>query len=349
MARAWVGPEIASRVLGVLLLACALAALTVGRAQAGDAVAAQRAFDEGRALMAANEYAKACSKFEESQRLDSQLGTLLHLANCHEKLGRVASAWRGFSNAIKLAAARNAAGKNEPREATARRRAEDLEWRISWITLDVAPQHAPGLRIELDGQPLDPSQWGQRQAVDPGSHSVTARAPGQQTWNHAYTIEREGTRLRILIPSLRAAAEPPAPPAEAEVERVVVPPGAARSDGELQRIAGYALGGAAIVGAGVAIAFFVAANNASSEQDKYWDRCREPARCSLPDIQQNNRLNDRVHDNATALYIAGGLSAAALITGLTLLLTAPTRERLPDVAMTVLPGQAYLSWRGTPF
>lgn len=321
----------------------------LSRVQAGDAAGAQRAFDEAQSLMAANEYAKACSKFEESQRLDAQLGTLLHLANCHERLGKLASAWREFSAAVKLAAARNAAGENEPREATARRRAEDLEWRMSSITLDVTQRHAADLRIELDGQPLHPSQWGQRQPVDPGEHQITARAPGQQTWTHGYSVEREGTRLRILIPGLRAAAEPPAPPVEAKVEQVIVP-GAYPSSGNTQRVAGYVVSGASIAGAGVTLAFFIAASNASSEQDAYWERCKSsPASCSAQDVAKNNRLNDRVHSNATAMYVVGGVSAAAAIAGLTLLLTAPTGEHPTDIALSILPGQAYFSLRGSTF
>src|SRR5687768_12013927 len=63
----------------------------------GNLGAAEVAFDEAIALSEAGKYEEACSKFEESDRLDHAMNTLFNLADCYEKIGRIASAWEAFS------------------------------------------------------------------------------------------------------------------------------------------------------------------------------------------------------------------------------------------------------------
>jgi hypothetical protein len=50
-------------------------------------------------------------KFEESNRVDPKLGTLMNLALCHEKEGLGASAWAGYARAASLAARAGQSGR----------------------------------------------------------------------------------------------------------------------------------------------------------------------------------------------------------------------------------------------
>src|SRR5512143_4337650 len=60
---------------------------------------ADRLFAEGKALLGSN-LLQACEKFDESLRENpAAIGTLLNVALCDEKLGRVASAVAKFSEA----------------------------------------------------------------------------------------------------------------------------------------------------------------------------------------------------------------------------------------------------------
>src|SRR5262245_29277651 len=102
------------------LMACASLALVlhapVALAEdAGGRATAIRLFEDGEKAMSEGNYGAACPKFAESQRLDPQLGTLLHLADCFEKWGKTASAWASFKEAADLAAMRNESGEREPR------------------------------------------------------------------------------------------------------------------------------------------------------------------------------------------------------------------------------------------
>jgi tetratricopeptide (TPR) repeat protein len=92
-------------------------------------------FQEGRRLLEAGEVATACPKFEESQRLDPGLGTLLNLANCYERTERLASALAAFRSAEE--GARAAGDRTREREASDRARA--LESRVSRVTIKLAP------------------------------------------------------------------------------------------------------------------------------------------------------------------------------------------------------------------
>src|SRR5580765_1857550 len=68
-----------------------------------DRTLAAALFREGKALMDKGDFAPACAKLEESQRLDPGGGTILNLALCHEKEGRFARSWSEFTEAVTVA------------------------------------------------------------------------------------------------------------------------------------------------------------------------------------------------------------------------------------------------------
>src|SRR6185436_13656654 len=68
-------------------------------------------FRQGRTLLSAGKVAEACSAFEESQKLEPAVTTLLNLAGCREKLGQFATAWGLFLEAARQTRSGNAANQ----------------------------------------------------------------------------------------------------------------------------------------------------------------------------------------------------------------------------------------------
>jgi hypothetical protein len=180
-----------------------------------DAVAAQTLFQEARALMRQRNYSDACPKLEESLRLEagvgeSGIGKQFDLADCNEQIGKLATAWAGF-----LAVASQSKQANQAeREKSARKRARALESRLPKLVIAV-PSAEQGLEVRRDGIALDAAGWGAVVHVDPGTHRVTATAPGKQPWL-TMVQAKEGATTRVHVPR-DLPATPVAAPAVPEV------------------------------------------------------------------------------------------------------------------------------------
>jgi hypothetical protein len=169
-----------------------------------DQAAAQALFDEGRQFMAAEDYAHACPKFAESERLDPGGGTLLNLALCHEAEGKTASAWTEFNESLSRAIRD---GRPE-REARARERIAALAPKLSRLTVGVAAGAPADLQITLDGSPWSPAMRGVAVPVDPGPHVITARASSRRPWSTTITVRRDADAVTVLVPVLESTEGP---------------------------------------------------------------------------------------------------------------------------------------------
>src|SRR3954451_18080512 len=151
-----------------------LAAPRAAHAQDSAAVA-EVLFNDARALADKGDFAAACPKFEESQRVDPGMGTLYRLGDCYEHIGRTASAWAAFRD---VASQAQTTGQTA-READARQRAALMEKVLSRMTIEV-PSAPPGVVVERDGVRVGDAQWGLAMPVDPGPHTIIVRAPGKK-------------------------------------------------------------------------------------------------------------------------------------------------------------------------
>jgi hypothetical protein len=292
-------------------------------ARAQDSATAQALFEQGKSLMAAGNYADACPKLEESQRLDPGGGTLLAMGLCYEGWGKTATAWADFN--LALSQARKDA--RPERERAAEDHIHALEPKLSKLTI-TAPQPPPGLQVTRDGTALGDAEWGTALPVDPGQHVIEATAPGKKTWNTKIDVEGPGSTTEVTIPALEDAPAPPPAPAAGGSESTSTAPAtppqpesAPASDGSTQRIVGLVLGGAGVVGIGLG-SFF------GAQSFSHWSDAKNAcpnAACPSASAATtgNSAANDAktAADVSTVAFIAGG---AALAAGAIIFFTAPS-------------------------
>jgi hypothetical protein len=181
------------RLLPGLLAAAALAGSARSAAAQNAKAAADAAFEKGKRLMASGDAPGACAAFEESERLDPQLGTQYNLALCDEQVGRLTSAWVNFSEV----AAKDARG---PRKDDAGRHAKALQPRLARLTI-VVHEPAPGETVKVGALDLSVLA-GTASPIDEGSYDVVAEAPGRVRWVGKLSVRGEGTTVTIEVPPL---------------------------------------------------------------------------------------------------------------------------------------------------
>jgi serine/threonine-protein kinase len=165
--------------------------------------------------------------------------------------------------------------------------------------------------------------------VDPGQHTVRVEADGHQPWSQTVAVE-PATRHDIHVPRLQPTAAELTVASTPPVEESVIAVPAAPQPTNYQRVAGYIVGGAGVVGLGVATYFGLRSLHFLSERDKL---CPDGT-CALPAPQADaTELADaRARDFSVAFNWTAALSAVAVGAGVALVLTAP-RERRVELSM----------------
>jgi len=306
--------------LAILLSMCAPSQSSAESAATNKALA-EALFDEGKKLMAENDFAHACPKFERSQELDEGIGTLLFLADCYEKNGQIASAWATFREAGSRARAR---GETD-RERTALRRTSVLEPLLAKLTLEVdASSDLQGLTVTRNAQRVPHELWGISSPVDPGVQNLDATAPGKRPWHGSVTLADGETRI-VKIPRLLDAPvqSPPARVAGVDVAPNSTlssePPPAPLSADNTSHTAAYALGAIGVAGFAVGTGFGLSAMSRNSVADAH---CERPGGlCDATGVAAGHDVNQR----ATISNIAFGVGAAASIGAVILYFAAPGR------------------------
>ena len=274
-----------------------------GAADARDPVAAEALFAAGKTLMDRGDYRQACPKLEESYRLDPATGALYALALCHERQGRLATAWAQFLDA----AARSNAEKNTARENAARQHAEALEPRLSFliVRVDTAAASVPGLTITLNGVALRPAGWGTPVPIDPGNHRLNAVAPGHEKWERTVTIAKDRQREVVEVPELRAGAAVVGPATKPEEPR-------AWTDLTPVQFAGVAVAGAGVGCLGIAAYASVRALDKNSDSNEP-GKCDENDVCTAEGERDRNAAREAANFATLGAITGGALLGAGLV------------------------------------
>ena len=323
-----------TRAARIIAGAWACAALFAAASARADPAAAEALFEEGVQLSERGQLIAACQKFEASESLDVAVGTLLRLADCYERTGRLASAWSRFREAASLAQTQ----AMPDRERIASVRADALAPRMARLTLRVSGKSPVGMVVELDRLSVPKASWGSALPVDAGQLSIVASAPGYVPFRREVSLV-DGARVEVTLPPLeedaaasatlvptklrRIPADTAAPPASIGKTRTV-------DRGYAARVTGATLavwGGLGLATGGV-LTILAARRNDNSR-----DYCAENQRfCSARGVQLRQEAQ-RLADAATvSVAVGGGLLAAGLV-----VYWAAPRGATERVALTVAP------------
>jgi hypothetical protein len=154
----------------------------------------------------------------------------MNLATCEEKVGRVASAWQHWKEAM------DALPPDDDRVPLARNRIDALERKLPRLAISLASGREQGARVFRDDIELGAAIEGVPLPIDAGSHIVTVSMPGHRVERITVRVG-EGEQKRLEV---HPGAEDPAPPVESG------------GSPTWPRTLGWVLAGAGVAGLGTA-------------------------------------------------------------------------------------------------
>jgi hypothetical protein len=293
----------------LLPFACLLAAVTVAmpaiaQSSSPDVKAADALFASAKAAMERGDFATACPRFAESQRLDPATGTILNMGECEARAGRLAVALAHFQMA------RAALPAGDFRIPFADQKIAGLLKQVPRLVIK-APA-GDYLHVLRDGVEVPAASIGKPVPVDPGAHVCTLRMAGHADTVVEVPLAQGEERVVELAPgAVEPAQHPPttaAPP----------PPSAAlASDGKTQRTLGLALGAGGALALAVGTVFGLVAK---STYDSALQHCPSgPATCE----PEGTSGGERAHSQASAATVSFVAAGVLLGLGATVYFTAP--------------------------
>lgn len=268
-------------------------------AQEGDATRAEKLFDEGRDARDRGDHATACAKFGESASLVKRASTLINLAACEEKLGKLKAATEHGKEGLAMLP------PGDDRLGPAKEVLDRAAQRAPRVSVKL-PANAPaGLRVAVDGAPIDSGALAAPLTLDPGAHTFVLSAPGHADGTTRITLA-EGQRADV---ALVLGAAGPASPTKTE-------PGASGADaGSARRTLGYVAGGVGLAGL---VAAGVTGGVLLSNDGTIGDNCKDK-RCN----QKGLDAIDASKSLITVNYVAWGVGLVGVAAGAVLVLTSP--------------------------
>lgn len=291
-------------------------AASAAHAQPRDPKRAEELFQAGKKLFEEGSFDAACDKLAESQTLDPAIGTQGLLAACHEKQGKIATAWEEYRAA--QAAARKS-GDN--REAYARERGDALEREVPRLTLQSSEA---GLTAKCDARPFPLNT---ASPIDPGNHECVVSGAGKRPFTTIVAIGR-GQKLETRIPAL--AADGTMTPAISATTTPgsgdgPTPAPDAGSPGSPRRTVAFVAGGVGVAGLVVGSIFGVLAIEKNSDRNDLKAQCDPLGTCKTPENAEKGTAfvdDARAFANVSTVgFVVGGVGIAAAAV---LLLTAPS-------------------------
>jgi hypothetical protein len=268
------------------------AATADAQAPSSDKIAeAERLFSEGKRLMTASRVGEACRAFEESQKLDPAIGTQFNIADCYERDGRVATAWKMFTD---LRGILVRVGDDRAPQAEARTHA--LEARLPHLVLQIPwAKEASGLVVSLDSEIADARDFGTAIAINPGPHRIRVQATNKKAFETTVTSV-EGKTETLEVPPL------------VDVGKQVV----VRNTGLSQKSLGLIVGGVGLAAVGTSVVLGLVAKGNYDDAVSGCTDLGDRFQCPAGDKSGSAASAQSIGTVAT---IVGGIGVAAVVAG----------------------------------
>jgi hypothetical protein len=279
-------------------------------------------------------YKDACPKFEASYKREEALGTLMNLADCHEKTNALSRAWSEWGAAYEMARKASDAGRAD----FTKRRQDAIEPRLPKLKITVKGG-GEGLVVWLDERVLDSLEYDVELPVDPGKHVIRVRRD-KETFATEERETAEAAHQSVTIDLSAIAAMHPAPVAKEKPLGVTAPPPSAKKRPWQTVLAPWVIGGGgAAVVAGVAFeltAIGIKGNHECASESG------QKTVCSQAGLDKIDNARSFAITGEILLFVGGGVMAG----GVLLWLLAP-KQSTTQAAVVPLPGGAALTWGGT--
>jgi len=193
------------------LRAIVLAIVLVSPSVASGQCNADRLFDEGRARSAAGDYTAASDLFRRSLQCAPRPATAFNLSAVLRRRGRLVESVDLLEALLH--------GSYGPLGAREHEQVQALlgQTRPRIATLRVEGADAVGIDVRIDGERVTIADGRATIRVDPGTHVVTASAPGRVPWEERVALIEGASETAVVrldpAPTARTAPSPQASPA----------------------------------------------------------------------------------------------------------------------------------------
>ncbi|MGE5787997.1 MAG: PEGA domain-containing protein [Myxococcales bacterium] len=315
-----------------LSLALASGASMLGAVSPADAAekdelsSARAKFQQALELEQAGNYAHAVQMFREVGQVRMTPQVRYHIASCEEKLGKLVAALGGYELALAEAESLGPDFQKEVEE-----RASSLRSRIPKLVIERG-QGAKAATVELDGVSLGSSSIGVEVPIDPGPHTIQAKAPGYQPYSTTVEVtEGELERIPIKLEELTESERP-------NVDAVAPTPASTEKPVRTTRLIAYGTGGFALAAGAATFVFWYKRNSALDQMRSLCgnDRSCKDNLAELSDAEEDlaRKTNDKLVLYDT-LFVAGLATTGVALAATATLVALEVFEKKPKKAATL--------------
>ncbi len=197
--------------LVIACMLCGVPALAQAPAPA-DLAAGRKLFVEALADEEHGRFADALAKYKRVLVIRDTPNVRYRIGSSLERMGKIVQALESFGAAVRVGTASGSAADAEVVRA-AQERIDTLSAKVVHVTLRLPTPPPSGAEVRVDGEAVPPTKLVDL-PLDPGSHAVSATAPGAAPFRTSVDLT-EGARVEIpiVLPATADPMPPPPPPA----------------------------------------------------------------------------------------------------------------------------------------